>query len=160
MDRKNFAIDLAALVGTVVVLLPSATGIAVHEWLSLVLFAALFAHCALHAQWAADAFSALVRRRSTARLGKLAFDGLVLVTLVVVLLSGLMVSGAVLPALGLYADGYYFWDPLHAISAKALTAMLLVHVVVHGRWLLRFFRKERPAGSANDRMTGEIDGDR
>ena len=95
MDRKNFAIDLAALVGTVVVLLPSATGIAVHEWLSLVLFAALFAHCALH-----------------------------------------------------------------AISAKALTAMLLVHVVVHGRWLLRFFRKERPAGSPNDSMTGEIDGDR
>ena len=99
-------------------------------------------------------------KQNGARLGKLAFDVLVLVTLVVVLFSGLMVSGAVLPALGLYADGYYFWDPLHAISAKALTAMLLVHVVVHGRWLLRFFRKERPAGSANDRMTGEIDGDR
>lgn len=160
MDRKNFAVDLAALVGTVVVLLPSTTGIAVHEWLGLALFAVLFAHCALHAQWAANALSVFVRRRLAARLGKLAFDVLVLVTLVVVLLSGLMVSGAVLPALGLYADGYYFWDPLHAISAKALTAMLLVHVVVHGRWLLRFFRKERPVGSASDRMTGEFDGGR
>ena len=50
------------------------------------------------------------------------------------------VSGAVLPALGLYADGYYFWDPLHAIAAKALLALLLVHVVAHWRWLAGFFK--------------------
>ena len=45
-----------------------------------------------------------------------------------------------LPALGLYADGYYFWDPLHAIAAKALLALLLVHVVAHWRWLAGFFK--------------------
>ena len=27
----------------------------------------------------------------------------------------LMVSGTLLPSLGLYATGYYFWDPLHAL---------------------------------------------
>ena len=57
-----------------------------------------------------------------------------------VTVSGIMVSGAVLPALGLYADGYYFWDPLHAIAAKALLALLLVHVVVHWHWLVGFVK--------------------
>ena len=37
--------------------------------------------------------------------------------------SGIMVSGDVLRAFGWYAEGYYFWDPLHAVSAKVLLAL-------------------------------------
>ncbi|MDO4289622.1 MAG: hypothetical protein Q4C41_00135 [Eggerthellaceae bacterium] len=44
-----------------------------------------------------------------------------------------MVSGAVLPAFGLYATGYFFWNPLHAASAKVLLALLLIHVAVNVR---------------------------
>ena len=65
---------------------------------------------------------------------------LIVAAFMTVTVSGIMVSGAVLPALGLYADGYYFWDPLHAIAAKALLALLLVHVVAHWRWLVGFFK--------------------
>ena len=43
-----------------------------------------------------------------------------------------------LPALGLYADGYYFWDPVHAFSAKLLLALIIVHIVVHWRWIFSF----------------------
>ncbi|MFR7404215.1 MAG: DUF4405 domain-containing protein [Coriobacteriaceae bacterium] len=45
----------------------------------------------------------------------------------VVVLSGLMESGTVLPAFGFYAEGYDFWGPLHAASAKVLLALLVVH---------------------------------
>ena len=58
--------------------------------------------------------------------------------------SGLMVSGAVLPFFGLYAEGYYFWGPLHAVSAKLLLALLLVHVVAHWRWVASFLKKKGP----------------
>ena len=60
-----------------------------------------------------------------------------------VTVSGVMVSGAVLPTFGWYAQGYYFWDPLHAVSAKALMALLLVHVVVHGKWIAAWFKKRK-----------------
>ena len=55
----------------------------------------------------------------------------------------------VLRAFGLYAEGYYFWDPLHAVSAKVLLALLVVHVAVHAKWIAAWFRKGkagRPGG--------------
>ena len=54
-------------------------------------------------------------------------DVALVLSVVVVALSGLMESGAVLPTFGLYAEGYYFWGPLHATSAKVLLALLIVH---------------------------------
>ena len=54
-------------------------------------------------------------------------DVALVIAVVVVVLSGLMESGAVLLSFGLYAEGYYFWGPLHATSAKVLLALLIVH---------------------------------
>jgi hypothetical protein len=52
-----------------------------------------------------------------------------------VTVSGLMVSRHILPLFGLVAPDYFFWNPLHSIAAKILLALLVVHVVVHGKWL-------------------------
>ena len=54
-------------------------------------------------------------------------DAALVLSVAVVVLSGLMESGTVLPAFGFYAEGYYFWGPLHAASAKVLLALLVVH---------------------------------
>lgn len=143
MNRKIIAVDIAALVGLVVVLNPAVTGVGLHEWVGLGAFALLFVHCVQHFDWIAETIAGMVRRPVPTRVGNFVLDALILVALVVVMLSGLLVSGAVLPSLGLFANGYYFWDPLHAISAKVLLALLLVHVAVHGKWLLNFFRRGR-----------------
>lgn len=128
MDRRNLAIDAIALVVYLVVATPTITGIGLHEWLGLGVLAVFFAHAA----------AALARKP---RAGNLVVDVLVLVALAAVAVSGLMVSGAVLPAFGCYAEGYCFWDPLHAISAKVLLALLLVHAAAHWRWIAAWFRK-------------------
>ena len=121
MDRKLLAVDAACLLVYLVAASPALTGIGIHEWLGLGVLVVFFAHAAM-------------------RTGNLALDLLIVAAFMTVTVSGIMVSGAVLPALGLYADGYYFWDPLHAIAAKALLALLLVHVVAHWRWLAGFFK--------------------
>ena len=86
------------------------------------------------------------RACSWARTGYLVLDALIVASFMVVTVSGLMVSGAVLQAFGLYAPGYYFWDPLHAVAAKVLLTLLLVHVVVHARWIVRMVRKGKGDG--------------
>lgn len=143
MDGKNLAIDVVALVAYLVAANPALTGIGLHEWLGLGALVALFVHLLVHADWCVDALRTTLRRPTWARTGNLVVDALMLVTLVVVVVSGLFVSGAVLPAFGLYAEGYYFWDPLHAIAAKALLALLLVHVVVHWKWFANVAKKGR-----------------
>ena len=133
--RRNLAIDLIALVVYLVAANPALTGIGVHEWLGLGVLVAFLAHAAMHLDWAGSVLGGLGGAPWGTR-GNLVLDALILVAFMVVTVSGLCVSGAVLPALGLYSEGYFFWDPLHAIAAKALLALLLVHVIVHGKWIV------------------------
>ena len=146
MDKKNLAIDVAALAVFLAVANPALTGIGVHEWLGLGMLLVFFVHALLHADWAVEALRGSIARPSWGCTGNLVLDALIVVALKAVTLSGIMVTGAVLPTFGWYAQGYYFWDPLHAMSAKALLALLLVHVVVHGKWLARVFKKGEKHG--------------
>ena len=131
MDRKLLAVDAACLLVYLVAASPALTGIGIHEWLGLGVLVVFFAHAAMHVDWAVEAVRSAFARPSWARTGNLALDLLIVAAFMTVTVSG---------SLGLYADGYYFWDPLHAIAAKALLALLLVHVVAHWRWLVGFFK--------------------
>ena len=102
-----------------------------------------FVHAAMHVDWVIEAVRGSFVRLSWARTGNAVLDLVIVAVVMVVMVSGVMVSGAVLPALGLYADGYYFWDPLHAMSAKLLLALMLVHVAVHWPWFAKVFKKRK-----------------
>lgn len=157
MDGKSFAVDAAALVVYALVANPAVTGIGLHEWASLGLLVVFFVHSAMRADWVVETVAGLARRPSPARVGNFVLDALTLVALMTVAVSGILVSGSVLPALGLYADGYYFWDPLHSISAKVLLVLLLVHVVAHWKWLYNFLRRGKAGAAHATRKTGEAD---
>ena len=141
MDRRNLAIDIAALAVYLVAANPAVTGIGIHEWLGLGMLVIFFVHAAMHVDWVIEAVRGSFVRLSWARTGNAVLD--LVAVVMVVMVSGVMVSGAVLPALGLYADGYYFWDPLHAMSAKLLLALMLVHVAVHWPWFAKVFKKRK-----------------
>ena len=151
MDAKrNLAVDAVALVVYLMAANPALTGIGVHEWLGLAVFVVLLVHCALHFDWIVETVKGAVKSPSAMRLGNLVLDALSLIAFVVVTASGLGVSGTVLGSFGLYANGYYFWDPLHAISAKVLLALLVVHVVVHWKWFYNVLKRERGDKNGND----------
>lgn len=100
-------------------LFPHVSGFALHEWCGMVTTALLLFHCASSVRFKA-------RKRD------LALDIALLVLLAICAFSGSMISGAVLPSLGMYVPGGYFiWTPIHSASAKGLLALLLVHVVAH-----------------------------
>lgn len=148
--KKNLIVDAVALAVYAVVANPALTGIATHEWVGLGLVLVFLVHAAAHADWAAETTRSALRCPSWSRAGNLALDACIVVAFMVCVVSGVLVSGAVLPALGYYAQGYYFWDPLHAVSAKVLLALLLVHVVVHARWFMRFAMRGKDAEHADE----------
>nr|WP_221899057.1 DUF4405 domain-containing protein [Gordonibacter massiliensis (ex Traore et al. 2017)] len=119
---------------------PALTGIDAHEWLGLGVLLVFLVHCVAHADWVGSALFGFGRAAWSVR-GNLALDVLILAAFAVVMVSGLGVSGAVLPSMGLYVEGYFFWDPLHSIAAKVLLALLLLHVVVHGKWIIGLIKK-------------------
>ena len=103
---------------------PALTGVAAHEWLGLGIGLVLLVHGAQHVDFAGHL---LTSRGAWRAKGRILLDAALVLSVAVVVLSGLMESGTVLPAFGFYAEGYYFWGPLHAASAKVLLALLVVH---------------------------------
>lgn len=125
--RKALIVDAVVLVVYLLAANPSVTGVPVHEWLGLGVLVVVAAHAAMHFDYIVDTFRNRTHR-SGVRLAKAVLDVLLVAATMTCAVSGVMVSGTVLPTFGLYAQGYYFWDPLHAASAKLLLALLLVHV--------------------------------
>jgi hypothetical protein len=143
--RANLAIDAVAAVLYIIAANPLVTGWAVHEWASLGLVLVFAVHCAVHWEWLVATLRGRMDRASVANL---ALDIATLAAFMAVTVSGLAVSRVLLPFLGYVSYGYFLWAPVHAISAKLLLALLLVHVVVHWRWILARLpgrRRQKPA---------------
>lgn len=138
MKRNRVLFDIAVLAVYLVAANPALTGIPVHEFLGLGAFALITAHIVA----SADGLS------GRGRAGRLLLNAVLLLSLATCAVSGVMVSGTVLPSLGLYATGYHFWDPLHAVAAKVLLAALLVHVVVRAPAVLAVLRRSSAASAS------------
>ena len=138
---RDLAVDAAVLAAYAAAANPALTGVGVHEWLGLGALLLLVVHTALHAGWVAETVRFARENPSAMRIGNLVVDTLAFVALAVCVVSGVMVSGDVLRAFGWYAQGYYFWDPLHAVSAKVLLALVVVHVALHWKWVAGFFAR-------------------
>ena len=133
MKRSHVLFDIVVLAVYVLVANPVLMGIPLHEFLGLGAFVVIAAHVVA----SADGLG------GRGRVGQRVMNPVLLLALAACVLSGVMVSGTVLPSLGLYAMGYHFWDPLHAVAAKVLLAALLVHLVVRAPAALAVLRQRR-----------------
>lgn len=131
--RKTLAVDAVVLVVYALAANPAVTGVPLHEWLGMGALAVVVAHAAMHADYLLDTFLSAAHRRGM-RFAKAVLDMALVLAFMVCCVSGLMVSGEVLPALGLYAEGYYFWSPLHAAYERFAAEHALV-------WMPRFAEK-------------------
>lgn len=134
MKRSHVLFDAVVLVAYLLAANPLFTGIPLHEFAGL--GAVVFV--AVHVVLSADGLLVRGRKGSAVRA---MLNGVLLLALAACAVSGVMVSGEVLPALGLYATGYFFWDPLHALSAKVLLVALIVHMVVRAPVALAVLRR-------------------
>lgn len=139
--RINLLVDSAIFAATLAALSPRLTGLAIHEWLSLALGAALITHLVLHWQWLA----AVIRKF----LGKLAWNArlnLVLntalfIAFVFVIFSGLLISRQALPVMGVVLQASRAWEGLHRLSANLVLLLSGLHVAVHWKWILNAGRR-------------------
>jgi hypothetical protein len=128
--KARLAIDVLAAAAYLICANPAISGLAVHEWLSIGIVLVFVVHVAINL----NTVAASIRRKAAAGAAgalNLALDIAILACFMAVTVSGLFVSRFVLPAMGLYAQGYWVWLPVHAVSAKILLALIIVHVATH-----------------------------
>jgi hypothetical protein len=146
--KANLLLDVAIFVAFLLALDPRLTGITIHEWLSLAAAAAVAVHLLWHWEWIVGVTRRFLGRTSGAARLNYIVDTLFFVDVAVILFSGLMISQAILPALGLAAPGGSFWLILHSLSADWAIILMAVHTALHWKWIANAVKRYvlRPIG--------------
>ncbi len=139
--KTNLWVDAAILAGFLVVFEPNLTGIPVHEWLGLALAATLIAHVVLHWDWTVRVSVRFFRRLLSESRLNLVLDLALFAAYVLVMLSGLMISGSLLPAAVFHPAASPAWHLLHSISASASLIVTGLHIALHWRWIAAAVRR-------------------
>lgn len=124
--KATFALDIAAAVLATVAVLPKSQELlrmSGWDWSHSAAFL-------LHLAASLNALSSLLKAArfgSALAVARIVLDAALFIAIAVCVVSGVLISATVLPMFGLFAPGYFIWNPLHAASAKILLALVLVH---------------------------------
>ncbi len=140
-NTKRLGLDAALLVLLVIAFVPKATGIAIHEWLSLALAGGLLVHMVVNWEWVLKVSARFFDRLRTASRINLLIDASTFLSAVTVMVSGLAISQVVLAASGAATAPGATWYMLHSLSARTTMLLSLVHVALHWRWIVSTTRR-------------------
>lgn len=135
-NKLKLGIDIGVLGGFLVATEPRLTGISVHEWFSLALGAALLTHVLLHWTWIAALVTRFFKKLWHVSRLKFVLDVLLFTAFITIFLSGVMISEAVLPALGIRLAESGAWKFIHAGSVNVALALIGLHIALNWRWLV------------------------
>lgn len=141
LNRLKFRTDILLFLGIVAASLSHITGITAHEWISLCLFLLVLWHMGVNWNGIAGGIKNFTRISWTFRLA-LAWDILLYWVIVLVMVSGLLTSRAVLPTLGYYIENDAFLSWLHKQLPPILSIMMGIHLGAHIAWVAARFRRK------------------
>ena len=140
-NKTNFFIDIGIFFAFLLTMEPRLTGIAIHEWFSLAVAGTVVVHLLLHWDWMINIGKKyFVKLWHSSRLNFL-LDALLFISFSFVMLSGLMISESVLPALNILVGQNFVWRMIHSVSAELSMFLIALHVGLHWHWIWTMFKK-------------------
>ncbi|QQM64951.1 DUF4405 domain-containing protein [Pseudoalteromonas sp. LC2018020214] len=146
LQKFRYVMDALLLISFMLVSAPQATGVPLHEWLSLFFIVPFSIHLLLHWDWIQRSFKRLLSKLSARERFNIVWDYLLYIMMLLVFVSGFLVSVALLPALDISLNIQDFWSKIHHDSATFIMPMLGVHLALNLGWIVkltkRMFAKE------------------
>jgi hypothetical protein len=134
--KTNLTLDIAIFSAFLVASNPALTGLAIHEWLGIFFSAALITHLLFHWDWIANLTKTFFKKLFHASRLNFVVDSLLFVAMTAAMLSGLMISKNVLPALGIQLDVSREWRSIHSLAADASLIFVALHFALHWKWVV------------------------
>ncbi len=107
------------------------TGMAFHEWFGLALGLILILHLVMHWRWVVNTLRNFFRRIGRAARLKLVLDGIGLAAFATILVSGVLMSRSLLPALGLHGLHSHSLKAIHVSATNLTLAMIAGHLLLN-----------------------------
>lgn len=146
LQKFRYVMDTLLLTSFMLVSAPQATGIPLHEWFSLFFIIPFVIHLLLHWDWVTRSFGRLFANITARERFNIVWDYLLYIMMLLVFVSGFLVSVALLPALNISLNIQDFWSKIHHDSATFIMPMLGVHLALNFSWIVkltkRMFAKE------------------
>lgn len=139
--KTKLLIDIAIFIGFLITMEPRTSGLTVHEWLATALIAVLIIHLLLNWDWIVQITRRFLHKmKSQSRINYI-LNWLLFIGGTVIMLSGFMISEALVPALGIQLPRSFAWRSLHDISANFFLVLLGLHTALHWSWIVNAFKR-------------------
>ena len=125
----------------ILVLIPQTTGIPIHEWASIIILIPFFLHLTINWNWIAKNSTKFLKRQANKKRFDYVLNWLLYVFMIIVSISGIVISESALRLFGIYFEPDRFWSIIHNISATLFMAVLGIHIALHWKWIVRTFTK-------------------
>ena len=139
--RTKLLVNSILAISFSVISAPHLTQIPLHEWLSVAFIALIFLHLILSWNWIVG----VTRRFGSTLRGSTRFnfswDVILYTTMTVVMVTGVLISEAALPALGFLRPHDRFWGIAHTLSSQLILVLVGVHLAMHWDWVVAALRR-------------------
>ena len=137
LQKTRYVMDVILLVSFMIVSAPQSTGVPLHEWLSLLFIVPFAIHLLLHWDWIKQSFKRLFSKSPAKERFNTVWNYLIYLMMLLVFISGFLVSVALLPALNIGLEIQDFWSKIHHDSATLIMPMLGIHLALQWNWMVK-----------------------
>lgn len=149
--RTRYLFDILLLILFLIASAPVATGVAVHEWVSFLYLVPFVIHLLLHWDWLMAIPQRFFKKLSLQQRLNVVLNTSLYLLMIFVTLSGILISEAALPILGITLKPDGFWHSTHHTSSNLLFPLLGIHLALHWGWIVNTTRKIRNRHATNTR---------
>lgn len=136
----RFYVDTFFFVLMILVLIPQSTGIPIHEWASFLIILPFLVHLIINWNWIAVNSNKLIEKQIKKKLFDYVLNWLLYLLMIIVTISGIVISEAALPVFGIHFEPDNFWSVIHNVSATLLMAVLGIHIALHWKWIVSVYK--------------------
>jgi hypothetical protein len=139
--KTKLWVDVLIFIVFLIAMDPRTSGIAIHEWLTLSMVAALIVHLLLSWDWITEITSRFLGKLGTQNRINYILNWLLFIDGTLIMVSGTMISEAVLPLVGIKLPMGFAWRSLHDMSANIGLLLLGIHTALHWGWIITALNK-------------------
>ena len=134
-------VDVLIFIVFLIAMEPHTSGLAIHEWLTLSVMAAMIVHLLLSWDWITEITSRFLGKLGTQNRINYILNWLLFIDGTLLMVSGIMISQVAIPAMGINLPPGFAWRRLHDMSANIVLVLLGLHTALHWGWVVTTFKK-------------------
>jgi hypothetical protein len=149
LQKTRYVMDVLLIVSFMIISAPQSTGIPLHEWGSLLFVVPFAIHLLLHWDWIKKSARLFLLRSTFKERFSTILNYLLYIMMLLVFVSGFLVSVSLLPALHITISIQDFWSKVHNEFASLIMPVIGVHLALHWRWIVNLTKKMSAKGVAS-----------